>query len=78
MKVIYLILFSLFSSVFVSFAMFLLAKIMYNIESGVFVFDIDLALFFIQKTAKEIKMIIFLSVIIFVVCYMYYKENNLL
>ena len=78
MKVIYLILFSLLSSVFVSFTMFLLAKFMYNIENNMPIFDIDLASFFIQKTAKEIKMIIFLSVIIFVVFYMYYKKNDLL
>ena len=76
MKVIYLILFSLLSSVFVSFTMFLLAKFMYNIENNMPAFDIDLALFFVQKTAKEIKMIIFLSVIIFVVFYMYYKKND--
>jgi hypothetical protein len=78
MKVIYLILFSLLSSVFVSFTMFLLAKFMYNIENNMPIFDIDLVLFFVQKTAKEIKMIIFLSVIIFVVFYMYYKKNDLL
>ena len=78
MKVIYLILFSLLSSVFVSFTMFLLAKFMYNIENNMPIFDIDLVSFFVQKTAKEIKMIIFLSVIIFVVFYMYYKKNNLL
>jgi hypothetical protein len=78
MKVIYLILFSLLSSVFVSFTMFLLAKFMYNIENNMPIFDIDLASFFVQKTAKEIKMIIFLSVIIFVVFYMYYKKNDLL
>ena len=78
MKVIYLILFSLLSSVFVSFTMFLLAKLMYNIENNMPTFDIDLASFFVQKTAKEIKMIIFLSVIIFVVFYMYYKKNDLL
>ena len=78
MKVIYLILFSLLSSVFVSFTMFLLAKFMYNIENNMPIFDIDLVSFFIQKTAREIKMIIFLSVIIFVVFYMYYKKNNLL
>jgi hypothetical protein len=78
MKVIYLILFSLLSSVFVSFTMFLLAKFMYNIENNMPIFDIDLVSFFVQKTAKEIKMIIFLSVIIFVVFYMYYKKNDLL
>lgn len=78
MKVIYLILFSLLSSVFVSFTMFLLAKFMYNIENNMPIFDIDLVSFFVQKTAREIKMIIFLSVIIFVVFYMYYKKNNLL
>lgn len=78
MKVIYLILFSLLSSVFVSFTMFLLAKFMYNIENNIPTFDIDLVSFFVQKTAKEIKMIIFLSVIIFVVFYMYYKKNDLL
>jgi hypothetical protein len=76
MKVIYLILFSLLSSVFVSFIMFLLAKFMYNIENNIPTFDIDLVSFFVQKTAKEIKMIIFLSVIIFVVFYMYYKKND--
>ena len=75
MKVICLILFSLLSSVFVSFTMFLLAKFMYNIENNMPTFDIDLVSFFVQKTAKEIKMIIFLSVIIFVVFYMYYKKN---
>ena len=58
--------------------MFLLAKLMYNIENNMPTFDIDLASFFVQKTAKEIKMIIFLSVIIFVVFYMYYKKNDLL
>ena len=78
MKVIYLILFSLLSSVFVSFTMFLLAKFMYNIENNIPIFDIDLVSFFVQKTAREIKMIIFLSVIIFVVFYMYYKKNDLL
>ncbi|MGP1626433.1 MAG: hypothetical protein ACTTG7_00065 [Aggregatibacter segnis] len=78
MKVIYLILFSLLSSVFVSFTMFLLAKFIYNIENNMPIFDIDLVSFFVQKTAKEIKMIIFLSVIIFVVFYMYYKKNDLL
>ena len=78
MKVIYLILFSLLSSVFVSFTMFLLAKFMYNIENNMPIFDIDLVSFFVQKTAIEIKMIIFLSVIIFVVFYMYYKKNDLL
>ena len=78
MKVIYLILFSLLSSVFVSFTMFLLAKFIYNIENNMTTFDIDLASFFVQKTTKEIKMIIFLSVIIFVVFYMYYKKNDLL
>ena len=78
MKVICLILFSLLSSVFVSFTMFLLAKFMYNIENNMPTFDIDLVSFFVQKTAKEIKMIIFLSVIIFVVFYMYYKKNDLL
>ena len=78
MKVICLILFSLLSSVFVSFTMFLLAKFMYNIENNMPIFDIDLVSFFVQKTAREIKMIIFLSVIIFVVFYMYYKKNNLL
>ena len=78
MKVIYLILFSLLSSVFVSFTMFLLAKFMYNIENNMPIFDIDLVSFFVQKTAKEIKMIIFLSVIIFVVFYMYYTKNDLL
>ena len=78
MKVIYLILFSLLSSVFVSFTMFLLAKFMYNIENNMSIFDIDLVSFFVQKTAREIKMIIFLSVIIFVVFYMYYKKNDLL
>lgn len=78
MKVIYLILFSLLSSVFVSFTMFLLAKFMYNIENNMPIFDIDLVSFFVQKTAKEIKMIIFLSVIIFVIFYMYYKKNDLL
>jgi hypothetical protein len=78
MKVIYLILFSLLSSVFVSFTMFLLAKFMYNIENNMPIFDIDLVSFFVQKTAKEIKMIIFLFVIIFVVFYMYYKKNDLL
>ena len=78
MKVIYLILFSLLSSVFVSFTMFLLAKFMYNIENNMPIFDIDLVSFFVQKTAREIKMIIFLSVIIFVVFYMYYKKNYLL
>lgn len=78
MKVIYLILFSLLSSVFVSFTMFLLAKFMYNIENNMPIFDIDLVSFFVQKTAREIKMIVFLSVIIFVVFYMYYKKNNLL
>ena len=78
MKVICLILFSLFSSVFVSFTMFLLAKFMYSIENNMPTFDIDLVSFFVQKTAKEIKMIIFLSVIIFVVFYMYYKKNDLL
>ncbi|KOQ95723.1 hypothetical protein ABW51_09320 [Haemophilus sp. C1] len=78
MKVIYLILFSLLSSVFVSFTMFLLAKFMYNIENNMPIFDIDLVSFFVQKTAREIKMIIFLSVIIFVVFYMYYKKNDLL
>ncbi len=78
MKVICLILFSLLSSVFVSFTMFLLAKFMYNIENNMPIFDIDLVSFFVQKTAKEIKMIIFLSVIIFVVFYMYYKKNDLL
>ena len=78
MKVIYLILFSLLSSVFVSFTMFLLAKFMYNIENNMPTFDIDLVSFFVQKTAREIKMIIFLSVIIFVVFYMYYKKNDLL
>lgn len=76
MKVICLILFSLLSSVFVSFTMFLLAKFMYNIENNMTTFDIDLVSFFVQKTAKEIKMIIFLSVIIFVVFYMYYKKND--
>jgi len=76
MKVIYLILFSLLSSVFVSFTMFLLAKFMYNIENNIPTFDIDLVSFFVQKTVKEIKMIIFLSVIIFVVFYMYYKKND--
>ena len=76
MKVIYLILFSLLSSVFVSFIMFLLAKFMYNIENNMPFFDIDLVSFFVQKTAREIKMIIFLSVIIFVVFYMYYKKND--
>ena len=76
MKVICLILFSLLSSVFVSFTMFLLAKFMYNIENNMPIFDIDLVSFFVQKTAKEIKMIIFLSVIIFVVFYMYYKKND--
>ncbi|RDE72230.1 hypothetical protein [Aggregatibacter segnis] len=76
MKVICLILFSLLSSVFVSFTMFLLAKFMYNIENNMPTFDIDLVSFFVQKTAKEIKMIIFLSVIIFVVFYMYYKKND--
>lgn len=76
MKVIYLILFSLLSSVFVSFTMFLLAKFMYNIENNIPTFDIDLVLFFVQKTVKEIKMIIFLSVMIFVVFYMYYKKND--
>ena len=75
MKVICLILFSLLSSVFVSFTMFLLAKFMYNIENNMPTFDIDLVSFFVQKTAKEIKMIIFLSVIIFVVFYMYNKKN---
>ena len=74
MKVIYLILFSLLSSVFVSFTMFLLAKFMYNIENNMPIFDIDLVSFFVQKTAREIKMIIFLSVIIFVVFYMYYRK----
>ena len=74
MKVIYLILFSLLSSVFVSFIMFLLAKFMYNIENNMPIFDIDLVSFFVQKTAREIKMIIFLSVIIFVVFYMYYRK----
>ena len=78
MKVIYLILFSLLSSVFVSFTMFLLAKFMYNIENNMPIFDIDLVSFFVQKTAREIKMIIFLSVIIFVVFYMSYKKNDLL
>lgn len=78
MKVIYLILFSLLSSFFVSFTMFLLAKFMYNIENNMPIFDIDLVSFFVQKTAKEIKMIIFLFVIIFVVFYMYYKKNDLL
>ena len=78
MKVICLILFSLLSSVFVYFTMFLLAKFMYNIENNMPIFDIDLVSFFVQKTAKEIKMIIFLSVIIFVVFYMYYKKNDLL
>ena len=78
MKVIYLILFSLLSSVLVSFTMFLLAKFMYNIENNIPTFDIDLVSFFVQKTAREIKMIIFLSVIIFVVFYMYYKKNDLL
>ena len=78
MKVIYLILFSLLSSVFVSFTMFLLAKFMYNIENNMPIFDIDLVSFFVQKTAREIKMIVFLSVIIFVVFYMYYKKNDLL
>ena len=78
MKVIYLILFSLLSSVFVSFTMFLLAKFMYNIENNMPIFDIDLVSFFVQKTAREIKMIIFLSVIIFVVFYIYYKKNDLL
>ena len=78
MKVICLILFSLLSSVFVSFTMFLLAKFIYNIENNMPIFDIDLVSFFVQKTAKEIKMIIFLSVIIFVVFYMYYKKNDLL
>lgn len=78
MKVIYLILFSLLSSVFVSFTMFLLAKFMYNIENNMPIFDIDLVSFLVQKTAREIKMIIFLSVIIFVVFYMYYKKNDLL
>lgn len=58
--------------------MFLLAKFMYNIENNMPTFDIDLVSFFVQKTAKEIKMIIFLSVIIFVVFYMYYKKNDLL
>lgn len=76
MKVICLILFSLLSSVLVSFTMFLLAKFMYNIENNMPTFDIDLVSFFVQKTAKEIKMIIFLSVIIFVVFYMYYKKND--
>ena len=76
MKVIYLILFSLLSSVFVSFTMFLLAKFMYNIENNIPTFDIDLVSFFVQKTVKEIKMIIFLSVMIFVVFYMYYKKND--
>mgnify|MGYP000685500353 FL=1 len=76
MKVICLILFSLLSSVFVSFTMFLLAKFMYNIENNMPTFDIDLVSFFVQKTAKEIKMIIFLSVIIFVVFSMYYKKND--
>ena len=76
MKVICLILFSLLSSVFVSFTMFLLAKFMYNIENNMPTFDIDLVSFFVQKTAKEIKMIIFLSVIIFGVFYMYYKKND--
>ena len=47
---------------------------MYNIENNMPTFDIDLASFFVQKTAKEIKMIIFL----FVVFYMYYKKNDLL
>ena len=56
--------------------MFLLAKFMYNIENNMPIFDIDLVSFFVQKTAKEIKMIIFLSVIIFVVFYMYYKKND--
>ena len=58
--------------------MFLLAKFIYNIENNMPIFDIDLVSFFVQKTAKEIKMIIFLSVIIFVVFYMYYKKNDLL
>ena len=58
--------------------MFLLAKFMYNIENNMPIFDIDLVSFFVQKTAREIKMIIFLSVIIFVVFYMYYKKNDLL
>ena len=58
--------------------MFLLAKFIYNIENNMPTFDIDLASFFVQKTTKEIKMIIFLSVIIFVVFYMYYKKNDLL
>lgn len=56
--------------------MFLLAKFMYNIENNIPTFDIDLVSFFVQKTVKEIKMIIFLSVIIFVVFYMYYKKND--
>ena len=51
---------------------------MYNIENNMPIFDIDLVSFFVQKTAKEIKMIIFLFVIIFVVFYMYYKKNDLL
>ena len=51
---------------------------MYNIENNIPTFDIDLVSFFVQKTAREIKMIIFLSVIIFVVFYMYYKKNDLL
>ena len=76
MKVIYLILFSLLSSVFVSFTMFLLANFMYIIENNIPTFDIDLVSFFVQKTVKEIKMIIFLSVMIFVVFYMYYKKND--
>lgn len=49
---------------------------MYNIENNIPTFDIDLVSFFVQKTVKEIKMIIFLSVIIFVVFYMYYKKND--
>lgn len=55
MKVIYLILFSLLSSVFVSFTMFLLAKFMYNIENNMPIFDIDLVSFFCTKNSQRNK-----------------------
>ena len=73
-KIIYILIFSLVSGVIFMFLMFLVARLLYNINNSISFYCIDILSFFKSMNKKEVGFIIFISSINFVITYLRYRD----
>ena len=73
-KIIYILIFSLVSGVIFMFLMFLVARLLYNINNSISFYCIDILSFFKSMNKKEVGFIILISSINFVITYLRYRD----